>query len=165
MNKIVISDTTALIVFAKSDTLFLLSNLCQKVYIPKAVYDELMAKDDIVKYRIKTFGLLEQKFVSNIEIFEKIKTFKLDKGEAEAISLALELDLMLIIDEKKGRKIALNQGLKIVGILGILIENYRKRFISYDELKLNFLLFKEQGLRISEELEKVFFEKLKKEKI
>ena len=165
MNKIVISDTTALIVFAKSDTLFLLSNLFQKVYIPKAVYDELMAKEDIVKYRIKTFGLLEQKFVSNVEIFEKIKLFKLDKGEAEAISLALELDLMLIIDEKKGRKIALNQGLKIVGTLGVLIENYRKRFVSYDELKLNFLLFKEQGLRISEELEKVFFEKLKKEKI
>ncbi len=160
MKKIVISDTTALIVFAKSDTLFLLSNLFKKVYIPKAVYDELMIKDDVVKYRIKTFDKIEQRAVSNTDIIEKIKILKIDKGEIEAISLALELDLMLVIDEKKGRKIALSQGLKIVGILGVLIENYRKKFITIDELKLYFLLFKEQGLRISEELERVFFEKL-----
>jgi len=68
---------------------------------------------------------------------------------------------MLIIDERKGRKIALNQGLKIVGVLGVLIENYRREFITLDKLKLYFLLFKEQGLRVSEQLEKVFFEKLK----
>ncbi len=48
---------------------------------------------------------------------------------------------MLIIDERKGRKIALNQGLKIVGVLGILIENYRKEFITLDEVKLYFFAF------------------------
>ncbi len=161
MNNIVISDTTALIILAKSDALSLLSNLFQKIYIPKAVYDELMVKDDIVNYRIKEFDKIEVKPVSNMVTLERIKTLKIDKGEVEAISLALELNLMLIIDERKGRKIALNQGLKIVGVLGILIENYRKEFITLDELKLYFLLFKEQGLRVSEQLEKVFFEKLK----
>jgi predicted nucleic acid-binding protein len=38
---IVISDTTALIILAKSDKLELLSNLFEKVFIPKAVDDEL----------------------------------------------------------------------------------------------------------------------------
>ena len=161
MNDIVISDTTALIILAKSDAFSLLSNLFQKIYIPKAVYDELMVKDDIVNYRIKEFDKIEVKPVRDIVTFERIKTLKIDKGEVEAISLALELNLMLIIDERKGRKIALNQGLKIVGVLGILIENYRREFISFDELKLYFLLFKEQGLRVSEQLEKIFFEKLK----
>ena len=52
MNDIVISDTTALIILAKSDAFSLLSNLFQKIYIPQAVYDELMFKDDIVNYRI-----------------------------------------------------------------------------------------------------------------
>ena len=42
MNDIVISDTTALIILAKSDAFSLLSNLFQKIYIPKAVYDELV---------------------------------------------------------------------------------------------------------------------------
>ena len=161
MNDIVISDTTALIILAKSDAFSLLSNLFQKIYIPKAVYDELMVKDDIVNYRIKEFDKIEVKPVTDMITLERIKTLKIDKGEVEAISLALELNLMLIIDERKGRKIALNQGLKIVGVLGILIENYRKEFITLDEVKLYFLLFKEQGLRISEQLEKVFFEKLK----
>jgi len=41
MENIVISDTTALIILAKSDAFSLLSNLFQKIYIPKAVYDEL----------------------------------------------------------------------------------------------------------------------------
>jgi len=160
MNNIVISDTTALIVLAKSDAFSLLSNLFQKIYIPQAVYDELMFKDDIVNYRIKAFDKIEVKSVSDMVTLERIKTLKIDKGEVEAISLALELNLMLIIDERKGRKIALDQGLKIVGVLGILIENYRKEFLTLDELKLNFLLFKEQGLRVSEQLEKLFFEKL-----
>ena len=160
MNNIVISDTTALIILAKSDAFSLLSNLFQKIYIPQAVYDELMFKDDIVNYRIKKFDRIEVKPVSDIVTLERIKTLKIDKGEVEAISLALELNLMLIIDERKGRKIALNQGLKIVGVLGILIENYRQNFLTLDEIKLNFLLFKEQGLRVSEQLEKTFFERL-----
>ena len=116
--------------------------------------------NDIVNYRIKEFDRIEVKPVSDMATLERIKTLKIDKGEVEAISLALELDLMLIIDERKGRKIALNQGLKIVGVLGILIENYRKKFLNIDEVKLYFLLFREQGLRVSEQLEKIFFERL-----
>jgi len=157
---IVISDTTALIILAKSDLLSLLSNLFQKIYIPQAVYDELMFKDDIVKYRINKFDTISVKPVSDLKTLERIKRLNIDKGEIEAISLAIELDLMLIIDERKGRKIALNQGLKIVGVLGILIENYKQEFISFEEAKIYFLLFKEQGLRVSDELERVFFERL-----
>jgi len=51
----------------------------------------------------------------------------------------------LIIDEKKGRRVAQEQGLKTVGILGILIENYRKNFIDIDEVRLYFTLFKSKG--------------------
>ena len=91
-----------------------------------------------------------------------MKISKLDRGEAEAITLALHLKLMLIIDERKGRKAAMVQGIKIVGILGILVENYRRELITMDEVKLYFLLFKEQGLRISEQLEKQFYEKVNK---
>ena len=165
MSDFVVSDTTALIVLAKSDAFWLLSNLFKKIYIPKAVYDELIIKDDIVKFRVKKFNKIEVKFISEKNILEKIRALNIDKGESEAIGLALELDLMLIIDEKKGRKIALNNGIKIVGILGILIENYKKKLITLDEVKLYFLLFKEQGLRISEELEKIFFKKVEKDNL
>lgn len=48
---------------------------------------------------------------------------ELDKGEAEAIALALELKAdALIIDELKGRNKAEQVGLRIIGLLGTLVE-------------------------------------------
>jgi predicted nucleic acid-binding protein len=59
----------------------------------------------------------------------------LDLGESEAIALALELALPLIIDEKKGRKIAMREGIKIIGLLGIVYLNIKKGNISEKEAK------------------------------
>lgn len=157
---IVASDTTALIIFAKSGTLTLLSNLFKTIYIPKAVYEEINYKDDIVKYSLKEFETIKIKEVSNSQILEKIKKEKLDNGEIEAISLAIELNLPLIIDELKGRKIALKHKLQIIGCLGILIENYKQNHISLEKTKYYLELLKNNGLRISFELEKVFFNRL-----
>jgi len=157
---IIISDTTALIIFAKSNTLFFLSNLFKKIYIPQAVYNELNFKNDIVKYRVEKFDKISLKAISDLKTLQRIQRLNIDEGEAEAITLAIELDLQLIIDEKKGRKIAINQGLKIVGALGILIENYKQNFISLEESHYYFNLFKKNGLRVSEILEKIFFKKL-----
>jgi len=42
--KIVISDTTALIILAKTNHLNLLTNLIDKVYVPKAVMEEFDTK-------------------------------------------------------------------------------------------------------------------------
>lgn len=158
---IIISDTTALITFAKSDILSLLDNLFKTVYIPRAVHNELIFKDDIVKFRIDKFDKIVLKEVSNFSILETIEKFKIDKGETEAISLAIELDLKLIIDEKKGRQVALSQGVSIVGVLGILIENYRQDFISFDDVHYYFELVKKNGLRVDIKLEELFYIKLK----
>lgn len=43
-----------------------------------------------------------------------------DKREADAIALALELDLPILIDDLKGRKVAEKLGLKFIGSLGLL---------------------------------------------
>lgn len=56
---------------------------------------------------------------------------QLDDGEASAIALALETDAdLLIIDERKGRKIAENLGLVIIGSLGILLKAKQKGVIT-----------------------------------
>lgn len=47
----------------------------------------------------------------------------LDRGEIEAISLALEIHAnLLLIDERKGRAEAHRLGIKITGLLGVLLE-------------------------------------------
>jgi len=47
---------------------------------------------------------------------------QLDKGEASAIALALEIqDSTLILDDFKARKVAEKLGLKITGTLGLMI--------------------------------------------
>jgi predicted nucleic acid-binding protein len=54
----------------------------------------------------------------------------LDRGEAEAIALAVELKAAaLIIDERQGRNKAESVGLKIIGLLGILLEAKSKGLI------------------------------------
>ncbi len=158
--KIIISDTTALIILAKSNHLNLLTNFIDRVYIPKAVMQEIQYKNDIVKVLIENSNFIETKEVTNKDILSNIEATKLDLGETEAIALALELGLRLIIDEKTGRKIATQKGVKIIGLLGILEANFRLKFISYRELLYILEDFKKVDYRLSSSLEKNFLNSL-----
>ncbi len=44
-----------------------------------------------------------------------------DDGEAEAIALARTADSLLVIDDDRGRRLALRLGLRIKGTLGLLV--------------------------------------------
>jgi len=57
-------------------------------------------------------------------------TGQLDPGEAEAIRLAQELRAdALIMDERRGRRVAAGRGITVIGVLGMLRESYRRGFI------------------------------------
>jgi len=48
---------------------------------------------------------------------------QIDAGEASAIALAVEKpDCLLVMDEKRGRKVAKSMGVKVIGLLGVLLE-------------------------------------------
>jgi predicted nucleic acid-binding protein len=54
----------------------------------------------------------------------------LDAGKASSIALSFEIeDSILIIDERKGRKIASSLNIKIIGTIGILILAHKKGLI------------------------------------
>ncbi|WP_287728742.1 DUF3368 domain-containing protein [Microcystis sp. M061S2] len=77
---------------------------------------------------------------------------KLDRGESEGIILALELGAdILILDERKGRKVAQSLGLNITGILGVLLEAKQKELIMNIKPIVDQLILKAE-FRISETL-------------
>ena len=89
--------------------------------------------------------------ISNKELYNEIEQ-KLDAGEAESIALAIELNTdILLIDERKGRKIAEKFGIRITGLLGILIEAKNQNLVPNVKPILDKLIYK-IGFRINPKL-------------
>ncbi len=74
----------------------------------------------------------------------------LGRGEAEAITLAEKLKLPLIIDERKGRKIAERRVIKIIGTLGVLLKAYKLGLI--EDLNTEIKKLINAGIRIDKEI-------------
>lgn len=122
----VISDTSAITNLAAIDYLHLLPKLYEKVTIPTAVYHELVNVDppEPGTREVQKEFWFDVRSITQREVVEHLQDeAKLDLGESEAIALALELKAdLLLIDERRGRAEADRLGLKITGLLGILIE-------------------------------------------
>ena len=70
-----------------------------------------------------------------------------------AIILADELKSdVLIMDERKGRKVAEKLGIKITGTVGVLLQSYSENMISSDEIKTYLDQLKNSNIRLSESL-------------
>ena len=151
----IISDTTTLIILGKLKNYDLLSNLFSKIYIPKEVMNEISKKSDGVVEQIDELDLFETKEISDMQLFHFLDGI-LDKGESEAIVLANELNMILLIDEKKGRAIAKDMGLEIIGLLGVLILNVKKKHISKEKAKSILENIKTLEFRVSKKLEESF---------
>lgn len=77
---------------------------------------------------------------------------ELDDGEAEAIALALELKAdRLLIDERLGRSVAQRYGIKITGLLGVLISAKMNGLLSAVKPILDNLI-EQAGFRVSRDL-------------
>jgi predicted nucleic acid-binding protein len=150
----IISDSTTLIILFDLNRIDLLKNLFDKIYIPEKVYEEITYKESFL---IPEF--IEIVKVKENDILKELR-YLLDDGESEAITLALEKKLPLIIDEKKGRKIAKNLNIKIIGLLGILYLNIKKDFMTKKEASDFLDLAIKNGYRISNKLIKEFLKEI-----
>ena len=83
----------------------------------------------------------------------------LDAGEAEAIQLAINLNAdLLIMDERSGREVATTRHITVVGILGILLESYRRGAVRSQADIISQL--QTEGFRISRRLRLQFQEQI-----
>ena len=144
----IISDTSSISNLFQIERIDLLKRLYNKITITPAVQRELYALEaqkeiDLLKW-IKVVAPKDQARV--MKLLEE-----LDLGEAESIALAIEHNAQyLIIDEYRGRAIAEQYGVKIVGVLGILIQAKQKGLI--DSVKDEVSKLREVGFRLNQQL-------------
>ena len=157
--KRIVSDTSPLISLEKIDggyTLF--RRLHDKVLVPPAVLRELAASlFESEEAYLSHFGIDDLLQVETPEHSEREETEHLDPGEREAIALALELDLPLLIEEEAGRTLARELGIRISGIAGQILQAVREEITGADRANRMLVALERKG-RINQQV----FESVKK---
>jgi predicted nucleic acid-binding protein len=150
----IISDAGPLIALAKTKNLMILERLFEKVKIPPSVLYELR----ISTSQPGTFDLKAAVEKNKwIEVSSQVKVppilmNSLDQGEAEAIILAKTEGLVLLIDERRGRRVAKKEKVKITGTGAVLVAAKQKGIIQRVSPILDDLVG--CGYRISKSLQK-----------
>ena len=124
--------------------------------VPHAVFEELISNS---KYFTEAQIVIECSFLKRLEVSDRqsIKILRevvgLDAGESEAIALAEENHAdLLIIDERKGRRVAKQMDLKITGTIGILLQAFDCEILSKTEILSHAENLKNSRIRISNTL-------------
>ena len=115
----VVSDTTAITTLLKTGNINLLESLFGTVVVPRAVADELLSYHQALPSFVKVKDLAKpEKRLQQVE--------SLGRGEAEAIRLAKEVQAdWLLIDDRKGRRVAEDLNLRCLGLVGIVLQGRR----------------------------------------
>ena len=147
---ILVADSSALIALAVCNSLNLLDLLFTEVKVPRAVFVEVSKKskkeaDSLAHY-------LEDKII-DVEIDRNyiIKEGTIEIGELEAMTLYKQLAAnWLLIDDRRARKIAELNQIKIIGSLGVLLLGKKKGYLTTIKSKIDIL--KNSDIFFSEEL-------------
>ena len=161
---IVIADTTPLISLMKIGRLDLIFHLFGEIMIPKAVFDELVYNS---RFPEESRQMKESSFIKTV-VVEDIKSVELlrrstglDAGESEAIILSDKLKAsILLMDEVKGRQVAKQMGIQIMGTIGMLLAAYRSEVLSKQEILQYINILKVSGRHVSDKLYEQLIEKL-----
>lgn len=126
----VVTDTSPIMNLAIIGELSLLRDQFGEVLIPRAVLEELRVEENLpgsqsVRDALKA-GWIRIEAVKQDPLVRAMER-DLDKGEAEAIALAMQVNAdWVLMDERDGRKAAKSMKLKMVGVLGILLKAQRE---------------------------------------
>ena len=117
---IVVSDTSPITALITVRQVELLQELFDEMFVPQAVQTELLRTHATLPTWIHT---QEVAATRDLKRFSEI----VDAGEAEAIALAKEMHAdRLLIDERKGRRLALAEGIHVIGLVGVVLLAKRK---------------------------------------
>lgn len=125
---ILVADCSALVALAVCDSLNLLERLFDSVVVPEAVYHEATQPDKKQAQALKIFlqGKVRQVNMQNYVFLDAYA----DAGETEAMLLYKQLAAdKLLIDDKRGRKVAKINQISTIGSLGVLLTAKEKGLV------------------------------------
>jgi len=124
---VVVADSGPLIALACCNCLKLLPAVFDAIHVPRAVLIETAADrarpgaTDIAAF-VQTHA---QVHPDRDDAIYAAAASHLDEGEAQALSLAHALGCAVLMDERRGRQTAIEQGLPLFGVLGVLLQAKR----------------------------------------
>ncbi len=169
-------NATPLIYLARCGGLKILKGLNATIYVPKAVYDEVVVEgrrrgkpgaelvDQYVREGVITVRSPRGRIaVSSLAARPPQELERpLDKGEEEVLALARELNCTAIIDEQVGRNIARLYGIAVHGTVYLLMLAHKGGVVTKDEAVGIFKRMVGEGWRISVEDYAAIMEELEK---
>ncbi len=141
MNKSVISDCSCLIALEGINKLDILQRSFSEI---------ITTREGALEFGSVLPDWIQVQPVNNIDKQKELELI-VDAGEASTIALALETaNCVLIIDEKKGRKVAQSLNIEIIGTLRILLLAKQKGIIP--ALKPVIYQLHQNGFRLTEKI-------------
>lgn len=125
---ILVADCSALIALSVCDSLNLLEQLFASIVVPETVYNEATRPDKKQAQALKIFlqGKVRQ---VNLQDYVFLDAFA-DAGETEAMLLYKQLAAdKLLIDDRRGRKVAKINQISTIGSLGVLLAAKEKGLV------------------------------------
>ena len=156
----VVADSSCLIALAQIELFGLLKELCSEIYIPRAVYEEVVVKGRGEAGSGETESALGDGWISMKDVNDKtainaLRTI-LGKGESEVIILCKELRAdYALIDEKTARHTAELMSVDTMGVFGIMDLAIEMGFAIDKSYLIKQL--RDVGFRISDKLYKRMF--------
>ena len=126
MNKLVIADAGPLIAFARIQQLGLLPGIFGRVLVTDVVFAECAGRADFPESKLIQLAVNSGQLVVCESPDFSAFAQKIDAGEASAIAVAIELGCGVLMDDRAGRKLALNASVPVIGTVGVLVLSKRR---------------------------------------
>lgn len=151
-----VSNTSPILNLAIIEHLNLLPQQLEEVWIPNAVHEELRLDEDLpgssIIRQALADGWLKVKPIENAA-FVQVLARELDRGEAEAIVLAIEMGAdRVLLDEREAWRMAKALQLPVTGVLGILLSASKAKQLSLPMAAILDMLQEKAGFRLAASL-------------
>jgi len=159
----VVVDASVLIHLSRIGRFHLIKSLYGSVLISSSVYEEVVDKGWGLPGSLETEKAVDDGWIKVVSVANKwkvrelAKKFKIQIANAETVQLALEEKPDFVLaDEEEIRRLVEENGLRIRGCLGILIDGMRNGVISVSEAERLVEELGTSGYRVSREILKTF---------